>query len=608
MAYPGPVFPDNRRRGQDYPYSKKTAVQWGGYNHRKAAGDMEWYDDCNMTSDYAPLLASREPMLYGLKLDAEKYHGVCGGDDLWIATGTSVRHKVNADEYTTVLTGLTDTDKLMCTFGNRLIVWPDKVAYNTTSAQREALEANYNNRGSDMVKFFSGTYEGEPATANSIQILGDAVGFNAGDAITISGCVTHPENNMSLIIRDISRLNVEGMHFTTFRFYDNSFVIGDGQVEIVGDDGSVAEVDGYYESGSAENPVTISRTAPDLDILFVHENRLWGAKGDTIYASALGDPFNWNVFDGLGTDSWTVDVLDDGDFSGGCSFLGYPVFFKDNHIYKVYGNIPSDFQLVQSADLGVEPGSGKSLAIAGEKLYYLSRAGVMVYSGSLPQIISQPLGDVKYHDGIAGTDGVKYWITLRRLDNSRDMFVYDTQTGIWHKQICYDLHHDNESRIFTGYAWHGNGLYAIYDEMTGGDDLPVYATYVYFIGHDSDAPIVPGESFPTYADNPVSWYVESADFTEYSPQRKWIGPRIEIRAELETGASFSVYVRHNNVQSWQLIGGPFSDAGKHSFVCSKIPARSDFYKIRIVGTGRVWIYSIAPMTEQGSADFGYNGG
>ena len=52
----------------------------------------------------------------------------------------------------------------------------------------------------------------------------------------------------------------------------------------------------------------IARTVPDLSFLCENENRLWGCDGNTIYASKLGDIFNWNVYDGLETDSFAVDT------------------------------------------------------------------------------------------------------------------------------------------------------------------------------------------------------------------------------------------------------------------------------------------------------------
>ena len=51
----------------------------------------------------------------------------------------------------------------------------------------------------------------------------------------------------------------------------------------------------YTETGS----LTVKRTVPDLLYVCENENRLWGCDKTTIYASKLGDIFNWNVYDGM---------------------------------------------------------------------------------------------------------------------------------------------------------------------------------------------------------------------------------------------------------------------------------------------------------------------
>ena len=78
----------------------------------------------------------------------------------------------------------------------------------------------------------------------------------------ISGATTHTENNKTAIIREIDGDNL--------RFYENTFTISDG--------------------GDSET-LQLSRTVPELDYICENENRLWGCKGDTIYASKLGDIF-----------------------------------------------------------------------------------------------------------------------------------------------------------------------------------------------------------------------------------------------------------------------------------------------------------------------------
>ena len=164
----------------------------------------------------------------------------------------------------------------------------------------------------DFTRSEDGTYAGEEAKGNTV--FCETAGFdwsdyfNPGDGVTISGASAEG-NNKTAVVREIE----DG----ALRFYENCFVTGGGS-----------------------QSVTVKRAVPDMDFLCENENRLWGCKGDTIYACKLGDIFNWNVFDGVATDSYAADVASTGDFTACASYLGYPCFFKEEHIYKVYGDRP----------------------------------------------------------------------------------------------------------------------------------------------------------------------------------------------------------------------------------------------------------------------------
>src|SRR5699024_8801601 len=97
-------------------------------------------------------------------------------------------------------------------------------------------------------------------------------------------------------------------------------------------------------------PVTVSREIPDMDFLTESENRIWGcsSKNHEIYACKLGDPTNWNCFEGISTDSYSATIGSDGDFTGACTHLGNVLFFKEDSIHKVWGSRPADFQIANS--------------------------------------------------------------------------------------------------------------------------------------------------------------------------------------------------------------------------------------------------------------------
>ena len=307
-----------------------------------------------------------------------------------------------------------------------------------------------------------------------------------------------------------------------------------------------------------------------MDFLCENENRLWGCKGDTIYASKLGDPFNWNVFDGLSTDSYAVDVGSAGDFTACVSYLGYPVFFKEENIYKVYGDRPSNFQVMGSASLGVEKGSHLSPAIAGEVLFYLSRAGVVSYSGGIPQIISAPFGTERYKNAVGGSDGVKYYVSMEH-DGEFTLFVYDTRYGLWHKE-------DHLQAI--GFGW-DQDLYFLSSDGT--------------LWLNGNAREVPEDAV---SEGAVESAAEFADFVENSPNKKGTG-KIQLRAELNAGATLKIEIQFDSDGSWELVS-QLETAVKRSFYLPIIPRRSDHYRLKLTGSGDWKIYSMVRENYIGS--------
>ncbi|MFR1988904.1 MAG: hypothetical protein ACLS3C_02075 [Oscillospiraceae bacterium] len=86
--------------------------------------------------------------------------------------------------------------------------------------------------------------------------------------------------------------------------------------------------------------------------------------------------------------------------------LGHPCFFKGKeHIYKVYGDKPSNFEVTGSASCEAEAGSDASIAIAGETLFYLARTGIVAYSGGIPQQVGvAAFGAQRFRNAVGGSD------------------------------------------------------------------------------------------------------------------------------------------------------------------------------------------------------------
>lgn len=534
MKLPSMQFADGIKKGWQ--------VQFGGLNHNLGAGDGELWDMRNLTSDYYPLLATRARRLRYRQMEGTP-GGLFSWDGLAWVDGTGFFFE--GERKGTV----TEGKKTFAALGAYIVILPDKAYYNTLTGEFGSLEATWSG---GSLTFTNGKLYEEEAEANCIQVSGVnwADYFRAGDAVTIEGCTKHPENNKTPIIREIDG--------DKLYFYEYVFVLD-------GKEGGTP----YTESGN----LSVKRTVPDLLYICENENRLWGCDKTTIYASKLGDIFNWNVFDGLDTDSYSVDTGSAGRFTGCTSYLGYPIFFKEEHIYKVYGSIPTNFEVMGSATLGVAEGSAGSLAIAGEILFYLSRAGVMAYSGGIPQPVGAAFGLERHKNAVAGSDGLKYYISMQGEDGSWKLHVYDTQKGLWHTE---------DETCATHFARKSGNLYMLTDK---GE--------IWTAGRiqESQEDAVP--------EGDVEWWAEFGDFTDDDPNKKGVS-KIQIRLDLDEGAQVEVYLQFDTDGQWQKVNGALGQSVTRSYYLPIIPRRGDHYRLRLRGIGGCRVYSLVREFYSGS--------
>ena len=519
--------------------SKSKQVKFGGLNHTMGAGDGELWDMRNMTGDHYPVLSSRPGRKLYRKLNTPgglfSWEGLC-----WV-DGTSFFFA--GEEKGQV----TEGRKQFASIGAHILIFPDKCYYNTESGEFGSMEAKWSG---ESLTFGDGLLYGEAAEANCISCAGVKWEdyFRSGDAVTISGCTVKSANNLSVIIR--------AMDGDKMYFYEHSFTLGD--------DGKA-----YTEQGE----MRISRTVPDLEFVCEHENRVWGCKGNTIYASKLGDFFNWNVYDGLDTDSWAVDTGSAGVFTGCISYRGYATFFKEDNIYKVYGSIPSNFQVMGSATMGLAEGSQNSLAVAGETLFYLGRNGIVAYTGGIPQSVGQAFGNLKFRNAKGGSDGLKYYVSMQETDGTWHLYTFDTQQGLWFRE--------DETQVVGFATWDGN-LYCL---NTDGE--------IWILGNVRDCPDdVTDEA-------PVEWVAEFADFTEKDPNKKGVS-KIQIRLELDEGATAQVWIQFDSDGNWQKVSNDLGEGTKRSYYLPITPRRGDHYRLKLTGVGGCRVYSMTREYYSGS--------
>ena len=565
--------------------SRQMVDTFRGYNHNLRISDGEFFDMKNMTSDYYPVLSPRKKR--GLYASPNSPKGMIAKDALCYVDGANFV----INEYPVDM-GLNDEPKQLISMGAYVIIMPDKKWINTLDVTEFGdIEASYTSESD--VTFSLCTVDGadyenmtvsteEPADAENLALWidtsstphtlkqysatsgmwvqiattyikitcpGIGAAFNLYDGVTISGIVSE----------DLQDLNAS----TVIWEKDDDYIV------------VVGIMDQVVSQPVEEGKVKVERKMPEMDFITESENRLWGCKygvannGEVvneIYASKLGDFKNWNCFMGLATDSYVASCGTDGQFTGAITHMGYPLFFKENCVHKVYGNYPANFQIQTTACRGVQKGCHKSLAIVNEVLYYKARSGICGYDGSLPTEASYALGNEAYSEAVAGAHGNKYYVSMKDVTGQWNLFVYDTAKGMWHKED------DFKADSFCSCR---NELYAIYC----GDIICMLGS---------------GEDY----EGDLDWMVQTGEIGISSPDMKYIS-RLTVRMAMDIGAEVRFYAQYDFCDAWEPLFSLRSD-NLRSFSLPIRPKRCDHMKLRIEGVGMAKIYSITKTIEQGS--------
>ena len=186
--------------------------------------------------------------------------------------------------------------------------------------------------------------------------------------------------------------------------------------------------------------ITVEKSIPDFIDICSYENRMWGVTKNELRVSKLGDASEWNDFtvDSYGTlpsSSFSTEVESDGSFTAITSYNGNILAFKEDCIYKVYGNEPNEYSLTRINCPGVKNGCHTSLATVNGALYYMSRSGIYRFNGSSAVHISANLDISDMSSGAASGDERFYYINMFS-DTKNLLYIFDTFHGVWHITDC----------------------------------------------------------------------------------------------------------------------------------------------------------------------------
>lgn len=582
----------------ELPASREYIDVFGGYNHNLRIGEGEFYDMKNLCSDHYPILSPRPKRgTYATPINPQGMvakDSLCYVDSVISNHADGARLYINGNEVEdfTLSSRVEDCPKTLISMGAYIIIMPDKKYINTEKySDKGNIEVTVEIR--EMASFIPCKLDGTEYKTPTVR---DTAPENPADldlwldtssiphtlkqySSSNATWVSIPTTYIKITSPSLSPMPFEAGDGITISGLTNESLLdfnGTMVIEEAGDRYII--VKGLLdETGVPGASFTIKRVMPKMDFIVESGNRLWGcrygpdANGNVvneIYASKLGDFKNWNCFEGISTDSYAATVGTDGIFTGATTHLGYPIFFKENCMHKVYGNFPSNFQIQTTTCRGVQAGCDRSLAIVNEVLYYKARSGICAYDGSLPVEISSALGDISYSNAVAGGLGNKYYISMAEADESYHLFVYDTLKGMWHKED------DTQASIFCNYR----------------GDL-CYIDYA-----DNQIKSVKGAGVSEI--NSIEWEAVTGIIGTDSPDKKYIS-RMDVRMSLQVGTRVMFFIEYDSSGEWEHL---FTMTGVNlrSFAVPIRPQRCDHLRLRIKGVGEAKIYSICKTIEQGS--------
>lgn len=558
--------------------AREMTGAFGGYNHNPKIASSDFYDMRNLGGQSYPLLAPR--IKRGRVRQLGKPNGLYAHDKLCWVDGASFFYDGK------LIGSVRDGKKQFVSMGAYILIFPDKVFYNTSTGEFGSLEA-----------LFEATQEVKAVLSRlDASAYGDPVVSETAPEEPTDGQLWIDTSSTPHVLKMYSNYQASWASVPTtyvkisspgigkdFAQYDGVMLEGfedenlNGQFVLYDVGPDYILVTALIEKTITQiGGIRVERIVPDMDFVTESENRVWGCSSATheIYACALGEPKVWNRFLGISTDSYVATVGSAGAFTGCATHLGYVLFFKEHVIHKVYGSKPSNFQLTNTVCRGVQQGSEKSLCIVNETLLYKSVFDVCAYGSALPESVSDALGGETYRNAAAGAVGSDYYVCMRDEKGVPTLFVYDTEHRLWHKQDHADI-----------------------DEFARVDDE------LYFVDKRDNCLYSARGSMSRYADDGAclegdfEWFAQSGDIGLEQPDGKYVS-MIQIRIEADANTTVRVSVQFDDQEAW-IEQYRLNFTHKRSFVVPIVPRRCDHMRIRLDGEGACKVWSICKTIEYG---------
>ncbi len=599
--------------------SRTLLRAFGGLNETYGCTEAEYSAGVNFSARDFPALSTRKPRR---KLRAlTSLNGMYHLNGLLTVSGRELVYTPDDPDKETVRCpdAVTDSRKTLVGLGTRVLIFPDKLAFDTAEGTLTKLGAKWSAEGKS-VRFAPCDAEGKTYTVNSygknepekpedgelfLKVEDTDHPWRADGTLEVYSAAS---GSWTAVPLDYCRITAPGTE-TLFAQWDTVTLQGTaaaGQWEKLDGDHIVYELlekglrvqavpkGNYFYGTLVQNAdsaqwtsldgketrtltgcgtVQLERRVPDLDFVTECDNRVWGcsSRENVIYGCKLGDPTNWFSYRGIAADSYAVTVGSDGAFTGAATCMGYALFFKENTLHKLYGSKPSDFQLTSLRCRGVAKNASRSLCVLNETLYYLSPDGVMAWDGSIPTKVSTALDASRLanvQSAVGGALDGRYYLHVSRAAGEQTearLLVYDTERGLWHQEdVCsYEM-------TSTGgqlYLWDGQALWA------------------------ADPSREPDWQNTEGVEQSVPFELVTGDIGMDGTEQRYLS-RLTLRLDAACFSTVEVAASYDG-GPWEMVANLAAQNSRRSYELPFVPRRHSTLRLRLRGSGQITLRSLA---------------
>lgn len=381
-------------------------------------------------------------------------------------------------------------------------------------------------------------------------------------------------DNWTMLLQDA---NMSGKRdFTTFNVSDTEkYLIATGPGTIT------RKYDGTSVTPLANAPSEIvSMTS--------HDNRLYGAKKNTVYYSALRKPEDWSTVNDSG--SIVVETANSDMINKLVAAQGRLTIFKANSIHELFGTSPSNFQLKSVTDDLGSPYPNSIQTIDGV-IYFVSSKAIYRYSGGVPPKNDFSLQVNKYieeipfeskQDVYSWVNGRRYYVSLP-LTNGNTILEYDVNFGTW---TVWSLPNNISCNpiTFSNAVFYGDMMSNVCEFVENGD-------------------------FTDYG-NPIKWEWISKPFTVSSIAQKVTWYKMWLVADIAANSTMNVSVSTSGEDDdWTLVQEivPETDiTAAEIIIPHNLLYNQKTVRLKLAGTGQITLYEVS--RQERAYAFGMQGG